>query len=650
MATPEVGGAGFYRTLLENSFEGIAIVDTGGLIRFQNRAAAEILGAMSGELIGTSAMDLIHPDDLPIAASSLATLNANQGVTFPDTVRMKRRDDGRYVDLETRAINLAHDPEIQGIIINFRDVSQQRAAMRALHSSEQRLDLAMAASDVALWDWDLEANRITFDGRLAKLLAVAPEEIGKSREDLRRLIHPEDEPDVLDALQGHLEGTRDHFDVEHRMRAGDGGYRWVHARGAVVERDPGGKPKRLIGTHLDIDRRRRDEEQRLALEERLQAVQRMESIGQLAGGIAHDFNNVLQIVIANATMALARPEDRKGTEESLHQIRQAGERAAGLTRQLLAFARRQALSPRPSDVNDLVRASIAMLRRVLPESIEIDFVPGHNLPPALLDAGQFEQVITNLCVNARDAMPNGGRLTIETESVFINGEYQRQHPWAKAGRYVLLSLSDTGAGMDEATRRRAFEPFFTTKGDHGGTGLGLAMVHGTVRQHGGLVHLYSEPGVGTTFKLYWPVAERAAAGVGAKLDGPVPQGAETVLLAEDDAAVRSLTARILRSAGYSVLTASDGDEAVEVFRASQRVIDLVLLDGVMPKKSGREVYEVISAMRPTAVLFISGYSAASLPPAFLAGEDLSVLPKPYSPDVLLRRIRELLDKHRRTPA
>jgi PAS domain S-box-containing protein len=645
--TPEVDGALFYRTLLENSFEGIAIVDASGLIRFQNRAAANILGAKEGELIGTSAMDLMHPDDLDMAMRSLAALNANQGVVLPDTVRMKRRDDGRYVDIETRAINLADNPAIRGIVINFRDVTEQRAAMRALRTSEQRLELAVSASDLALWEWDFIANRITFDGRLAKILGLPPDAIGQTREGLRDLIHPEDEPSVIDAMQAHMEGRLDRFDVEHRMRAGNGGYRWVHALGAIVERDASGRPTRLAGTHLDIDRRRRDEEQRKSLEERLQTAQRMESIGQLAGGIAHDFNNVLQIVIANAQLALARPENRKGTEESLVQIQQAGERAASLTRQLLAFARRQTLSPRPSDVNEHLRASIGMLRRVLPENIEFDFVPGHNLPPALLDPGQFEQVITNLCLNARDAMPNGGRLTIETESVFINGEYQRQHPWARAGRYVLVSVSDTGLGMDESTQARAFEPFFTTKGDTGGSGLGLAMVHGTVRQHGGLVHLYSEPGVGTTFKLYWPIAERAAASVGAKLEGPVPQGTETILVAEDDPGVRNLTARILRSNGYSVLTAADGLEAIEVFRNNLTVVDLVLLDGVMPYKSGREVYEAISALRPTAVLFVSGYSAASLPPGFLADGDLKVLPKPYSPDLLLRRVRELLDEHRR---
>jgi CheY-like chemotaxis protein len=198
--------------------------------------------------------------------------------------------------------------------------------------------------------------------------------------------------------------------------------------------------------------------------------------------------------------------------------------------------------------------------------------------------------------------------------------------------------------MDEYTRRRAFEPFFTTKGNSGGTGLGLAMVHGTVRQHGGLVHLYSEPGVGTTFKLYWPVAEQPAVDVGAKLAGPVPKGEETILVAEDDPAVRNLTARILGTAGYAVMVAADGQEAIDIFRSHQDTIDLVLLDGVMPKKSGREVYEAISALRPVAVLFVSGYSAASLPAAFLAEGALKVLPKPYAPDLLLHRVRELLDQ------
>ena len=223
----------FYRTLLENSFEGIAIVNAEGVITFQNRAAAQILGAKEGALIGTSALDLIHPDDVASAMGSLAKLNANEGVLLPDEVRMKRRDDGRYVYLETRAVNLAENPEVRGIVVNFRDVSEQRAAMRALQASERRLELAMGASDLASWDWDLETNRMVFDGRLAKLLDLDPEELGSTREALIARVHDDDRPAVVDALQGHMEGHLEHFEVEHRLRAKDRSYRWVSVRGPL---------------------------------------------------------------------------------------------------------------------------------------------------------------------------------------------------------------------------------------------------------------------------------------------------------------------------------------------------------------------------------------------------------------------------------
>ncbi len=635
--------ADFYRTLLENSFEGIAIVDGAGLISFQNRAAAQTLGADEGQLIGSSVMELIHPDDVAGAVASLSTLNANMGILLPDEVRMKRQDNGEYVSLETRAVNLTEHPEIQGIVVNFRDVSERVAAIRALKASEERLELALGASDLGLWDWDLRTDRVSFDGNLAVMLGVTPTQLGKTAAEVLSWVHPEDLPSLNDSMQAHFEGATEHLEHEHRIRDHQGNYRWVAFRGRVVERDADGKPLRVAGTHLDIDQRRRDAEEREQLQERLQIAQKMESIGQLAGGIAHDFNNLLQVVLANAHLAQDEPDVSKPVAEALKEIENAGEKASSLTQQLLALGRRQALAPRACNLNQLLERSLGMLRRVLPENIEIDFIPGHQLAAAFVDPGQFEQVFTNLCVNARDAMPNGGRLTIETETVVINGEYRRKHPWAKAGRYVLMVVSDTGRGMDAETQRQAFEPFFSTKGAVGNSGLGLAMVHGIVRQHEGLVHLYSEPNVGTTFKLFWPVAERPAQEVGRMLDGPVPTGRETLLLVEDDPQVRKLAAKILQSAGYSVLTARDGDEALAVFSANQERIDLVLLDAVMPKRSGREVYEQIASSRPKPVLFTSGYSAASLPSEFLVKDKLEVLPKPYPPDLLLRKVRTVLD-------
>lgn len=640
-------GEGFYRTLLIDCFEGISIVDERGLITFQNKAAANILGAAEGDLVGRSYSNLIHPDDVPKAMASLATLNANSRMSLPDDFRMRRQDTGEYVRLETRVTNLSKDPTVAGIVINFRDVTEQRAAMSALVESEQRLELALSASGLGMWDWSLASDQMAFDGRLATMLGIDPEELGHTQAELLARVHPEDLPSVKDSLQAHLEGATERLELEHRLRGKDNQYRWVTFRGKIVERDPNGAPRRMTGTHRDIDESRRGADERRALTERLQNAQKMESIGQLAGGIAHDFNNILQIVLANARLAQNLPGDRAGVQLALKEIEEAGKRAAELTRQMLAFGRRQTLSPSSCDVNKLIERALQLLRRVLPESIAVDFIPGFRLAPAYMDGGQFEQVITNLCVNARDAMPNGGRLTIETENVVINGEYRRRHPWAKAGRYVLVTFSDTGEGMDANTQGKAFEPFFSTK--KAGSGLGLSMVYGIVRQHEGLVHLYSELGVGTTIKLFWPSTERPAEAVGPKLEGPVPRGKEAVLVVEDEPSVRQLAARILQAAGYSVLTACDGDEALKVFATHQTRIDLVLLDAVMPKRSGKEVYLEISRNSSTPVIFTSGYSAASLPAAFLAGDGIDVLPKPYSPDLLLRKVRAVLDLARQAP-
>jgi PAS domain S-box-containing protein len=639
-------GVEFYRTLLENAFEGIAIVDGEGKIIFQNKAAAQTLGADEGALIGASAVELIHPDDVQSAVTSLATLNANKGALLPDAVRMKRQDSGQYVSLETRAVNLSEHPEVRGIVVNFRDVTQQKLADQALRESEERLELAVEASELGLWDWDLETNLIAFDRRAATVLGLAPDELTLSRDEVYRRVHDDDLPTVQDAVQAHLEGTSARLEMEYRFLDHAGHHRWIASRGKVVERSATGKALRVAGTHLDIDQRRRVAEEKQALQDRLQVAQKMESIGQLAGGVAHDFNNILQIVLAHAYVAQQDPTASDSIKLALLEIEKAGERAATLTRQLLALGRRQTLAPRPCDLNRLLESSLSLLRRALPKSIEIDFIPGRNLPAAFVDPAQFEQVFTNLCVNARDAMPDGGRLTVETENVLVNGEYCRKHPWAKAGRYVLLCVSDTGHGMDAETQRQAFDPFFSTKDASKNSGLGLAMVHGIIRQHEGMVHLYSEPALGTTFKLFWPVAERSAQEVGDRLDGPVPRGNETVLIVEDDPGVLRLAAKILRSGGYSVMTASDGEEALSVFRACHAQIDVVILDAVMPKRSGREVYQEIARSHPKPVLFTSGYSAAALPADSLVKEGLDVLPKPYAPDLLLRKVRAVIDHAR----
>lgn len=636
--------AAFYRTLLENSFEGIAIVDERAVITFHNPAAARMFGAAFGELLGQNALELVHPEDISKAREVLAALNAEIGVLHPVLVRIKRLDSGSYVTFDVRAVNLTDVPDVAGIVVNFRDVSAERATMDALRESEERLEFALVGSGMGLWDWDVSKGQVRHDGRLAEILGVEPPDVGTTLEQVRALVHPDDLASLDAALTAHMAEDAAYFEHEHRIRRGDGTYRWILARGKVVSRDASGKPTRLVGTLVDVDQRYRDAEQRDRLREQLTSAQRMESIGQLAGGVAHDFNNIVQVVLANARFAADDRTDRESMIQALREIEETAERAAHLTRQLLAFGRRQAISPSVLDLNDLLRQNLQLLGRLLPENIEIDFRPSTGVLAASVDAGQFDRVITNLCVNARDAMPNGGRLRITSRLVRIDTQDPRNEPWAKDGFYVLIALEDTGTGMDAEVRRRAFEPFFSTKREGIGSGLGLAMVEGIVRQHDGLVRLRSAPGEGATFELYFPASSAPVE----RLRGPRRRrangGSETVLVAEDESAVRRLVGRVLESAGYTVILAKDGEEALDAFFANPDRVDLLLLDVVMPRRNGREVFEEVQARAPRPVLFTSGYSADELPAEFLSQHGLFVLPKPYSPDRLLEQVRMTLDE------
>lgn len=383
---------------------------------------------------------------------------------------------------------------------------------------------------------------------------------------------------------------------------------------------------------------------RLQLQMRLAQRQRLESLGLLAGGVAHDFNNLLSVIRASVGFIGSGPLT-PAQKADLVTIGEAAARAASLTRKLLMFGRQEAPSFESADLNAVVRDFLRLSARLLPANIQIDFVAGAALPRLLIDARQLEQVLMNLALNARDAMPNGGRITIETQQVVVNGEYRRAHPWAKPGRYVLLSVGDTGTGIPPELIERVFEPFFTTKAQAEGTGLGLAVTWGIVHQHGGMVHCYSEVGVGTSFKIYLPAAETSASEVGSKVQGAVPRGDERILVADDEPAVLSILARLLRGSGYLVTEVSNGAEAVAAAKGED--FDLHLFDAIMPQLSGRDACEQIRALKPTArFLFISGYGGDALPEAFLKDQRIEILAKPFDPDALLRAVRATLDAAR----
>jgi two-component system, cell cycle sensor histidine kinase and response regulator CckA len=393
-------------------------------------------------------------------------------------------------------------------------------------------------------------------------------------------------------------------------------------------------------------REAKNREERKKIEQRMQQLEKFEAIGKLAGGVAHDFNNVIGAIMGWAELGKDEVAEGSRAAKFFQNIRAQAERAAGLTRQLLAFARRQTLAPRIVDLNQMVSETTALLQKAIGEQIEIKLVLAPDLQSTCADPSQMEQVLMNLCFNARDAMPKGGQLLIETHNVELDDTYVRRHEYARPGRYVALSVSDTGTGMDATTLKRLFEPFFTTKELGKGTGLGLATAYGIVKQHEGLIEVYSEPLKGSMFHVYLPASNGAAQGKssGATEDA-IRGGTETILVAEDHAGNLEMVDEMLRKLGYRVILAKDGGEALRKFRQHCDEIAIALLDVVMPQMGGPEAYEKIAAIKPgVPVIFSSGYSEEGARLASLVERGATLMQKPYAPKVLARKIREVLDR------
>jgi PAS domain S-box-containing protein len=390
---------------------------------------------------------------------------------------------------------------------------------------------------------------------------------------------------------------------------------------------------------------KRDATHELELENQLRQAQKMEAVGQMAGGIAHDFNNLLQIISGYVELSEMILDPGNDIYPAIGEIGKAAMRGKGLVNQMLAFSRRQVIRPQDLNLNEVIRPLLDMMRGVMGEHIELDFIAGRKLGTVHADCGMMEQVLMNLCVNARDAMPDCGKLTIETENILIDGDYARTHAWATAGRYVLLNVTDTGCGMEEPVRQHIFEPFFTTKEQGKGTGLGLSTVFGIIKQHNGHINVYSELGKGTVFKIYLPTVERRVSEVSREVTGSAIGGNETLLIAEDDEAILALAEHLLSRAGYTVLTARDGEEAIQVFKEHADQIDAVMFDVVMPRLGGKQALDRILELRPGLPhLFASGYSENAVHTNFIQKRGLHLLNKPYQSETLLQKIREVLDK------
>lgn len=397
----------------------------------------------------------------------------------------------------------------------------------------------------------------------------------------------------------------------------------------------------LSERNIELDRTL--EELKLTYIQLLQA-QKMEAVGQLAGGIAHDFNNILTAIIGFGT--LLKTEEKDDLSRSyINHILTSAEKAANLTRAILTFSRKQIISPKPVNLNEIILRLEKLLSRLIGEDIELSLVLTDKDLTVMADSGQIDQVLMNLATNARDAMPEGGSFTIRTECVQLDYEFIKLHGFDKPGHYAFLSIEDTGTGMDEKTRERIFEPFFTTKEIGKGTGIGLATVYGIVKQHNGYINVYSERDRGTIFKIYLPLIKSTVKEEKEAILPMIERGTETVLVAEDDAQVRELIRKIFTGFGYTVLEAKDGEEAIQVFYENKEKIHLLILDVIMPKRNGKEVYDEIKTVRPDLeAIFMSGYDANIIYKKSVAEEGIDFIPKPILPDELLRKVRKVLDK------
>jgi two-component system, cell cycle sensor histidine kinase and response regulator CckA len=632
-----------YRRLFEAAKDGILILDAGtGKIVDVNPFLVELTGWSHGELLGKHLWEIGPFKDIAASKASFADLQAKEYVRYEDLPL--ETHDGRKIDVEF--VSNVYRVDSQRVIqCNIRDITERkRAAMAAAERERNYRELFDNAGDAILIA-DIETGIILDANQAAEAL------LGRSRHELiginRSKIHPADK-----ALR-HDEEFREHVslgqvtDAESDVVRKDGTIVPVRISARVVDLE--GK-KVLQGIFRDVTDSKRAEAEREKLQEQLRMSQKMEAIGSLAGGIAHDFNNLLSVILSYTGFAMKNLRDGDPVRDDLREVQQAGERAAALTRQLLAFSRRQVLQPVPLSLNQIAAGLEKMLRRILGEDIDLVQVLEPDLGVVRADEGQIEQVLMNLVVNARDAMPEGGKLTIETANVDLDDEYAARHVAVKPGPYVQLAVTDTGCGMDEQTKAKVFEPFFTTKEKGKGTGLGLSTVYGIVKQSGGNLWVYSEPGKGTTFKVYLPREPEATATATAtatkrRVVHRLARGTETILVVEDEEALRKVAVRTLEAAGYTVLTAGDGFEALLTHAPRVGDIHLLLTDVVMPRMSGRVLAHELLGMQPTLkVLYMSGYTDDAIVHHGVLDAGTHFLSKPFSADDLTQKVREVLDE------
>jgi len=533
------------------------------------------------------------------------------------------------------------DGLMTGYVSIMRDITERKKMEEAFRKSEEKFKDLFDYAPVGYHELDKEGRIINVNRRELEMLGYTYEEM-MGQYAWKFVVEEEtSHQSVLGKLAGVILPSKT---LERIFRRKDGTTLPVLIEDQPI-RDSEGKIIGMRSTQQDISERKKVEQEVASLQEQLRQSQKMEAIGILSGGIAHDFNNILTVISGNVQLSMMDLQEGDPLKASLEEIKKASDRAADLTRQLLAFSRKQILEMKVLDLNLVLQRLDKMLRRIIGEDIELEVIGAEPLGMVRADPGQIEQVILNLSVNARDAMPEGGKLTIETANVELDEAYARKHIAVNPGPYVMLAISDTGTGIPPEIKERIFEPFFTTKEIGKGTGLGLSTVYGIVRQSGGNIWVYSEPKKGTSFKIYLPRVDEPLDELREEIVKEIPCGNETVLIVEDEETVRKLAIRILKRQGYRILDASQGGEAFLLSEKYKEPIHLILTDVVMPGMSGRQLAERLREIHPEAkVLYMSGYTDNAILHHGVLEPGLQFLQKPFTMEGLSRKVREVLDR------
>ena len=524
-------------------------------------------------------------------------------------------------------------------------LTEQKKAEEAMRYSEQKLSLALEGANVGIWEWNLTTGKAIWSERIHRILGLEPNEFEPTLKNWKKIVHPDDWPAVAENLNLHIDGKIPIYEAEYRTLNKSGVWRWVHVQGRVIEVDADGKPVRMTGVVADATDRKKAEEERERLRNQLLQAQKMEAIGTLTGGIAHDFNNLLTIVNGFTEVILMKTEEADPRYKDLKKILLTGQKGADMVQRLLAFSKKAPVSPQPLDLNDIVENSIKLMEGTFPKMIEIQALLSSDLALVNADSGQMEQLLMNLSLNARDAMPDGGLLTIGTRNITVDEDYCRLHAGAKPGRHVVIEVSDTGTGMNKETMDRIFDPFFTTKGwdFRKGTGLGLSVAKGIVEQHGGWITCRSELAKGTTFTVYFPaIKDPPVVREPHPVAGTRP-GAEKILLVDDEEYVRDLGKRILEHAGFNVVTAENAREALEIYSRERFNIALVVLDLIMPLMGGAKCLDKLLRIDPDVkVIVSSGHSMDAQERLHLGSLARGFVNKPYEVRQMVQAVRTVL--------